>query len=772
MSLIWDLLGSGKAILERVRPASRPPRPPLPTASLLRHAIPIFIVVFLSALACVRFISLMDARQTIEDGARDSLKVAASLLQAQSESLARGAADLRTQATTILTSAIPQELSEHGRFALISDASGTIVGTTPGQEHYVGSNLNQLLPGIQPLLMFGIRADVLDSDLDGEPVIVANARLEPPFGSTTFIQRQSDILADWRESVSINVSLYAITSLVLLVILFAYFRQADYAREADALYLEAHQRVDTALCRGRCGLWDWDIARGRMYWSRSMYELLGMRPQRSIVSFAEVDALIHPDDGKLVDIARAVAAGKLDLLDETFRMRQSNGEYRWLRARAEVMRSSENEVHLIGIAVDITEQQAMVRRTTEANTRLFNAIENISESFVLWDSQKRLVLCNSKYQQVLGLATHEVMPGTPYDTIMARARKPIENRRLSNPAFADGERVNEALLPDGRWLQISERQLTDGGYVSIGTDITQLKMHQERLSDSERRLMATINDLSVARRDAEAQARQLSELNRRYGTEKDRAEAASRAKTTFLANMSHELRTPLNAIIGFSEIMREASFGPLGSDRYVEYASDIHQSGHYLLRLINDILDMSKIEAGRLILAQEDMNLAETIDEAMNILKIQAKQKSIEVDARVADSLHVSADRRAAKQILLNLLANAVKFTGDGGTVRLRARSLGETIVVTISDTGIGIPRASLENLGRPFEQVENELTRTNKGTGLGLAIARSLIHLHGGRFRIVSTVGEGTIVAMRLPQSRPQEIIEVETGPRSTAAA
>jgi two-component system cell cycle sensor histidine kinase PleC len=723
----------------------------------LRRAIPIMIVGFLAILAVARFISLMEERQVIETAASQTLRLGASLVRAEQQapgtpSNPDHAAIAANEAVELLTSAVPRELAEDGRFVVIADPSGEIVATLPGYERYVGQNLSNLFGGIQPLLMFGERAGLLRTRLDGDSALVANATLAEPLGSVTFIQKESDLFAEWRSTVSVNVTFFALTSLIMLVILYAYFRQSMRTREADELYLTTHQRVDTALSRGRCGLWDWDLSRGRMYWSRSMYEILEMPAQDGVLSFGDVAHLMHPEDGSLFTIARAIASGKIVNLDRSFRMRRSDGAYIWLRARAEITRNADNEIHVIGVAVDVTEQQALARRTDEANTRLHNAVENISESFVLWDSRGRLVLCNDQYQEVYGLPDAAVVPGAPFEEVNARARKPIETRSITSPTFVAGERVTEVMLADGRWLQVSERQTSDGGFVSIGTDITQIKMNQERLYDSERRLMATIDDLSVARRDAEAKARQLSLVNASYIVEKERAEAANRAKTTFLANMSHELRTPLNAIIGFSEIMREGSFGPIGCPKYTEYASDIHDSGHYLLKLINDILDMSKIEAGRLLLSREPINLADIIGEATKIVEVQAERKALTLVTALPERLSLAADRRATKQILLNLLANAIKFTDPGGRIEMRARQVQGAALITISDTGIGIPKESLKSLGRPFEQVENELTRTNKGTGLGLAIARSLVELHGGRMRIASTVGVGTVVSVRMP--------------------
>jgi two-component system cell cycle sensor histidine kinase PleC len=216
--------------------------------------------------------------------------------------------------------------------------------------------------------------------------------------------------------------------------------------------------------------------------------------------------------------------------------------------------------------------------------------------------------------------------------------------------------------------------------------------------------------------------------------------------------MSHELRTPLNAIIGFSEIMASGMFGELGSEKYYEYCRDIHGSGEYLLDVINDVLDMSKIEAGRLKLSIEDVELDRELDDALRVVTSRAQDKNLTVVSRIAPGVHFKADRRALKQIALNLLSNAVKFTPENGRITVRGRLSCGAVVIGIQDSGIGIPRDALQKLGRPFEQVESQLTKTHHGSGLGLAIAKSLIELHGGMMRIRSTPGAGTTVVVRLP--------------------
>jgi cell cycle sensor histidine kinase DivJ len=220
--------------------------------------------------------------------------------------------------------------------------------------------------------------------------------------------------------------------------------------------------------------------------------------------------------------------------------------------------------------------------------------------------------------------------------------------------------------------------------------------------------------------------------------------------------MSHELRTPLNAIIGFSEVMTREMFGAL-SPRYQEYSRLIHESGAHLLGLINSVLDMSKIEAGKFELHEELFDLEETAESALRFLKIPAERAGVAIKLHVAPSARlVFADQRAVKQILVNLLSNGVKYTPPGGEVRVVAKppEAGLGVEIIVSDTGTGISREDLERLGKPFEQVENAETRAKEGTGLGLALVKSLAQMHGGVAMIESVLGEGTSVTVRLPHA------------------
>jgi two-component system, cell cycle sensor histidine kinase PleC len=264
--------------------------------------------------------------------------------------------------------------------------------------------------------------------------------------------------------------------------------------------------------------------------------------------------------------------------------------------------------------------------------------------------------------------------------------------------------------------------------------------------------MVTVRDLQRERLTAEEQSQRLAELADKYASEKTRAEAANRSKSEFLANMSHELRTPLNAIIGFSEIMTAEMFGPLGSGKYNEYVADIRRSGQFLLDVINDILDMSKIEAGRTDIELEKVELQAVVDDAVRLVAPRANESRIKLETLCDSRLIIRADKRALKQILLNILSNAVKFTTEGGKVSITSRVDRNYVELDIVDTGIGIPKRDIEKLGRPFEQVENQFTKSRGGSGLGLAISRSLVELHGGTLTISSVLNQGTTVTIRLP--------------------
>lgn len=715
---------------------------------LLRRAVPVLIIAFLATICVGALVQVLEHRgQTLANEA-GALEAVADLAAERLHHPLKRAADAIEQPQQVLARVLPSGAMAPGRRFILTNSDGVVTAATPAADLTIGRRLIDLLGPTQPLTTFGAGAGVMDITLPDATRALATVRmLNAPFGQLAVIQSREATLAEWRSLTTLTTTLSATTGFVVLILGFAFHWQATRAREADLIYETVRSRIDTALNRGRCGLWDWDLARGRIFWSQSMFEILGLDAKDDLLSFGDVNALVHPEDVRLYELAAELADATATTIDHAFRMRHAAGHWVWLRARCELVRQpGEPGLHLIGIAVDITEQKSLVEKTVAADMRLRDAIETIPEAFVLWDADNRLVLCNSNFQDLHRLPDSAITVGASYESVVAAGSKPVVRNKLVNVGpSVPGARTFQAQLEDGRWLHISERRTKDGGYVSVGTDITALKIHEEKLIDSEKRLMATVADLRASQQRS-------AELAQKYAEEKTRAEEANQAKSKFLANMSHELRTPLNAIIGFSEIMESGMFGPLGAEKYHEYCGDIRGSGEYLLDVINDILDMSKIEAGRIRLDFEDLDLDTLLNEAMRVVAGRAEDKQVQLTARISPELKLRADRRALKQIALNLLSNAVKFTPVGGRVTVRGRATDHCITLAIADTGIGIAKDALARLGRPFEQVESQLTKSHQGSGLGLAISKSLVELHGGRMRIRSTLGKGTLVVVRLP--------------------
>jgi two-component system cell cycle sensor histidine kinase PleC len=567
-------------------------------------------------------------------------------------------------------------------------------------------------------------------------------------GRVVFASPVAAHLAAWRRTTTATVVL--LSSTVALILAAA----GLYAADARARLRRAREdsarraRVNLALNRGRCGLWTWDIGRGRIVWSASMFGVLDLAERSDHWTVAELQALVHPDDMSLERIAGLAAVRAGDYIDVEFRMRAADGRWVWLRKRAELVEDEETrEVTLVGIAFDVTERKREAEASATADQRLRDAVEAISEAFVLWDSSHRLVLCNSKYRRLHNLSEAAVGARAPCE-YLAGAQEAGEPFPAGREA-----RTYEARLPDGRWLQVNERRTRDGGFVSVGTDITTLKEHEDELMNSERLLLATVAQLRQSRRSLEEQAQQLVDLAERYHEQKAQAEAANRAKADFLANMSHELRTPLNAIIGFSQLMDSQTFGPLGSDKYRDYCRHILAGGEYLLHVVSDILDMSRLEAGRERLSYCRFKADEAVGRAVQDVATTARDKGVSIAVAVEPEIAVEADPAAVERILTTLMRNAVKFAPEGGVVEIGAEAIADRIYFYVEDNGPGIAAEDIERLGRPFEQGDAVMANGMKGSGLGLAIANSLVELHGGTLRLASRTGEGAVAVVALPR-------------------
>jgi two-component system cell cycle sensor histidine kinase PleC len=546
----------------------------------LRRAVPTLIIAFLITICLGAFVQVIDQNRLKRASIKRDLAAVADVLAERLERIASARQD-RTASferlQLLLPGLIPSWAAAPGRHVIVTGIDQRVLARVP-TEAAIGDT-SRILDAVSAALPLGAtaqQAGVTDITLpNGTAALAVQHVVKSLPGQVIVIQENLDSL--WRSDAALSVTLSATTGFVVLILGFAFHWQSTRAREGDLINDAVRGRIDTALNRGRCGLWDWDLSRGRIFWSQSMFTMLGLDNRSDLLTFGEVNALVKSDDIDLFTIADQLISSKINHIDQTFRMQHTDGHWIWLRVRCELSQgAADSGLHLIGIAVDITEQKSLAEKTIEADLRLRDAIETIPEAFVLWDAGDRLVLCNSHFQRLHKLPDSAVSPGTSYETVIEVGRMPEVRTRLHEVANqAPGARTFEAQLDDGSWLHISERRTKDGGYVSVGTDITRIKEHEQKLVENDLRLRATVIDLKRSQTALERQALELADLAEKYSKEKNRAEEANQTKSKFLANMSHELRTPLNAIIGFSEIMESGMFGTLGSEKYQEYCHDI-----------------------------------------------------------------------------------------------------------------------------------------------------------------------------------------------------
>ncbi|MEZ5831164.1 MAG: CHASE2 domain-containing protein [Dongiaceae bacterium] len=389
----------------------------------------------------------------------------------------------------------------------------------------------------------------------------------------------------------------------------------------------------------------------------------------------------------------------------------------------------------IAVLRDITDRKTAMAAAARNLSRLKDAIDSVASGFALFDANERLVMCNQNFRDLYPAIAHLLVPGWRTEDIV------LAQIKSANPSAEDAEvermaadRMNrfrsptkpfEMSIERDRWILVDERKTSEGGIVGVHTDITEAR-------------------------------RQQAELRAAH----DQAHAANRSKSQFLANMSHELRTPLNAIIGFSDVMKTELMGPLGTEAYRGYVKDINESAAHLLAIINDILDISSIEAGRPRLRESLISP----EEACRSVETLMSGKLLEAHVSMAVSIRgltggLWADGRLVKQMLINLISNSIKFSGAHTLIQLSVTQAGDhSIVFSVADQGIGIAPSDMDRILHPFEQVENALTRSHEGVGLGLSLVKSMAEAHGATLNIASIQDEGTTVTIAFPPERYHE--------------
>jgi signal transduction histidine kinase/HAMP domain-containing protein len=373
-------------------------------------------------------------------------------------------------------------------------------------------------------------------------------------------------------------------------------------------------------------------------------------------------------------------------------------------------------------------REAMAREKSlrrSAENRLVDALETSREGVMLVAADGSIVMANSTLRGFFPAIAYHLTPGIQFNAALETIRSQLKPGLSAEDITATGQAELE--LADGRWLRMTGSATSEGGSIYFLSDFTAVKEREE--------------SLRRAKRDAEA---------------------ANAAKTRFLANMSHELRTPLNAIIGFSEIISGQFFGELGNERYLDYSQDILRSGRHLLAVINDVLDLSKSEAGKMALNTRPVDMGEVLDDCVSMVREQCAEAGLTLETSgLGQPLPLTGDAAKLRQIFLNLLSNAVKFTERGGKVSLSATATEQGVAVMVADTGIGMDPADVEIAFQPFGQVDNRLERRYEGTGLGLPLTKALVDLHGAAITIDSARGRGTRVTVTFSRAVTQEMAE-----------
>jgi PAS domain S-box-containing protein len=514
-------------------------------------------------------------------------------------------------------------------------------------------------------------------------------------------------------------------------------------RMAEAVLRESEERLQMALATGRMLAWEVELATGRVFLSRNAGDVLGLRPGQQLATVADIAALIAPADRVAVDQALAEASAGRPRSELEVRMtRPVDGGVVTILSRSHPTPTEGSLGRMRGLAIDITEQKRLDDALRASEQRYRTLVELAPEAITVVDMDTGV------FVEVNGSAA--LLFETTRDQLLRSGPA-----QLSPPLQPDGRRSDQAALAYIEQAFAGETPIFEWVHRSLrGRDI-HCEIRLCRMPGDQRRLVrGSVVDITERKR-VEAMRARSAELE----VQNRRIREASRLKSEFLANMSHELRTPLNAIIGFAELLHDGQV-PVGAPQFREFLGDILSSGRHLLQLINDVLDLSKIEAGKTEFRAEGIDLGRLIGEVVAILRTTAARKRLAVSVAVEPGLDdLRLDPARLKQVLYNYLSNAIKFTGDGGRVTVAARGDGpDRIRLEVVDTGPGIATVDLGKLFVEFQQLD--AAHRQAGTGLGLAVTRRLVEAQGGAVGVLSTPGQGSTFYAVLPRCFGGEVV------------
>ncbi|AFZ02491.1 PAS domain S-box protein [Calothrix sp. PCC 6303] len=515
------------------------------------------------------------------------------------------------------------------------------------------------------------------------------------------------------------------------------------SKQAEQQLNSLSERLELALKGAKVGIWEWDVMGDRLIWDDRMYSLYGIAPEDFSGHYDDWIKRVHPDDRKRVLMEQDQALKGDRNTDSEFRVIHPDGTIRFLSSSALVQKNDRGEIQrAIGLNFDITDRKQAeieLQNSQSQFRRLTENVPGIIYQFVLHpDGRDTVTYISPQVVEIGEVSVELVMQDSAYlwekihpDDIPIIQAKIMESAQSLSPFLSEHRLVTSSGQKFVKVISMPYRQ-DDGAVVWDG-------------------IIVDITD----RKAAELQLQQTNEELIR----------ATRLKDEFLANMSHELRTPLNAILGMTEGLQDQVFGGL-NDRQLKALKTVEKSSNHLLALINDILDVAKIEAGQIGLDCLATNITNLCHSSLAFIKQQAYNKRIQLDLKIPPHLpDISIDERRIRQVLINLLNNAVKFTPDGGQITLQVDyiqqqintvsdrySEGDTLEISVIDTGIGIAPEDINKLFQPFVQIDSSLNRRYEGTGLGLALVKQLVELHGGQVHLTSEVGVGSCFRVILP--------------------
>jgi len=535
-------------------------------------------------------------------------------------------------------------------------------------------------------------------------------------------------LAQWRRQAAIFGAGAAGSALLVFVLLPGLSRQLKRQEALTGQLANSEQRFRDFTEASSDWIWEMGPDMRFTYVSERFHEVTGT-PVAQMLGQTRSEVVDLPTDDPIWQVHIDDLNNRRPFRGLTYPHRNPDGDVRWIRTSGKPVYAEDGTfLGYRGTGSDVTVEHLAEERARLAQERLRDAVEFLADGFVLFDADDRLVMCNSRYREIHARTPQSLIPGRRFEEILhdvaASGEVTVPDGDTDGYILRRLERHRNPQGPfeitsEGRVIRIAERRTRDGFIVGLHSDITEIKKRELALIEA-----------------------------------KQAAEMANRAKSEFLAHMSHELRTPLNAIIGFAEVISGQVFGE-SSPKYIDYARDIRNSGEHLLALISDILDMSKIESGHFDFYEEEVSIADVVGSCLAMVQGRARDANVKLMAPAAlPEVELHADRRAVMQVMLNLLTNAIKFTGAGGSVTVRIEC-GPELTLIVEDTGVGIPPESMPHVFEPFQRGAAHISRKAEGTGLGLAISRKLMERHGGTLDLESTPGVGTIARAVFPASR-----------------